>query len=125
MTHTNPEFLYELKIGVAALQRACYEVIEACVKIDYAIRLLDKDEASTARCVPTPDKDGFFGTAVDDGTRIDPRTVMPTVADSNPSFIPAKKPPTTKGDPLAELAAQMSPQDREKLIAAMESKEKK
>jgi len=108
MTHTNPEFLYELKIGVAALQRACYEVIEACVKIDYAIRLLDKGEASTASCAPSPVSDGAV--------------TLTIAADSNPSFTPAKKPVTTKGDPLAELAAQMSPQDREKLIAAIEGK---
>ena len=105
MTHTNPEFLYELKIGIAALQRACYEVIEACVKIDYAIRLLDKSEIQ-----PISINNNVERTAA---------------AESIPMFTPAKKPPTTKGDPLAELAAQMSPQDREKLIAAMESKEKK
>jgi len=108
MTHTNPEFLYELKIGVAALQRACYEVIEACVKIDYAIRLLDKGEASSVRCAPSPVADGAV--------------TLTAAAESIPMFTPAKKPTTTKGDPLAELAAQMSPEDREKLIAAMEAK---
>jgi hypothetical protein len=66
----------------------------------------------------TPNKEGFYGTVMDDDTRVDPRSVLPT-------FTPTIKPRETKGDPLAELAAQMSPGDREKLIAAMESKEKK
>lgn len=110
MTHTNPEFLYELKIAVAALMRACYEVIGACSQIEYSIRLLDKNpgEASAARCAPSPVSDGAV--------------TLTTAADRNPPFTPAKKPPTTKGDPLAELAAQMSPGDREKLIAVMEGK---
>lgn len=45
-------------------------------------------------------------------------------ADSSPAFTPTTKPRTTKGDPLAELAAQLSPQDREKLISSLEGGKK-
>jgi len=115
MTHTNPEFLYELKIGIAALQRACYEVIGACNQIEYSIRLLDPAREQAAKALA----DAAVQTVEADHMN----KVNSTFTGG--SFTPAKKPVTTKGDPLAELAAQMSPQDREKLIAAMELKEKK
>lgn len=107
MIHTNPEFIYELKIGIAALQRACYEVIEACVKIDYAIRLLDKGETLNTIPVSVKQVQNMAAEIVD-----------------NPTFTPTTKPRDTKGDPLAELAAQLSPQDREKLISSLEGGKK-
>lgn len=114
MLHTNPEFIYELKIGIAALQRACYEVIGACSQIEYSIRLLqnkDTGGASSGQHVVIP-------------TNTDGDVEQPTAADSNPSFTPTTKSRSDKGDPLAELAAQLSPQDREKLISAMEGGKK-
>lgn len=47
-----------------------------------------------------------------------------TAADSNPSFTPTTKSRDAKGDPLAELAAQLSPADREKLISSLEGGKK-
>lgn len=123
MIHTHPEFIYELKIGIAALQRACYEVIEACVKIDYAVRLLDKNpgEASSGKQdgdVQYTHKEWGVVATVDKATG---ECKMENMKDGGP-FTPTTKSRTTKGDPLAELAAQLSPQDREKLISAMEKK---
>lgn len=123
MLHTNPDFIYELKIGIAALQRACYEVIEACVKIDYAVRLLDKGEASSGKQdgdVQYTHKDWSVVTTVN---KITGECKMENMKDGGP-FTPTTKPRTTKGDPLAELAAQLSPGDREKLISSLEGGKK-
>ena len=124
MIHTNPDFIYELKIGIAALQRACYEVIEACVKIDYAVRLLDKNpgEASSGKQdgdVQQPATTGMFTQEEADRLKIEAAKLNKEVREL---FTPSVKPKDAKGDPLAELAAQLSPADREKLISSLEKK---
>lgn len=108
MIHTNPDFIYELKIGIAALQRACYEVIEACVKIDYAIRLLPQE----GRIPGTETAQGIESLKQSADVKIES------------VFTPNIKSRDTKGDPLAELAAQLSPADREKLISSLEGGKK-
>lgn len=97
-----------------------FEIMGQLQAILDIVRAIDVPELSSyvhVSKLPTqqPNKDGYYGVVIDDGKRVDPRTVLPT-------FTPNTKPVKTKGDPLAELAAQLSPQDREKLIAAMESK---
>ena len=62
-----------------------------------------------------PDKDGFYGKVIDDGTRVDPRSVLPTF--DGTKFVPSSK---KKGDPLQELAAGMSSTQREELIAKLQ-----
>lgn len=103
----NKDFLHELRIGVAALQRGCYEVIGACAQIDYALRLLDNPLAKPAQENITVTSDSSSNS-------------MSVVTDSNKPFTPITKPQGDKGNPLAELLHQMSPEDRAKLAVTLE-----